>query len=119
MDEVGTSMPWKTLDRRGSRCGCIRVADRPAEEDRRYLDEILPYLTPDGRSIGEWNLRHFKTIAPISFNADISMGDVIVSGNRVQLQQVVIDLILNGIEAMAEVVDRSRLLSIGVRTSEE
>jgi predicted ATPase/signal transduction histidine kinase len=38
---------------------------RPAEEDQRYFEEILPALMRDGRWIGERNLRHFKTNAPI------------------------------------------------------
>ena len=44
----------------------FQISDlRPAEEDQRYFEEILPALMRDGRWIGERNLRHFKTNAPI------------------------------------------------------
>jgi C4-dicarboxylate-specific signal transduction histidine kinase len=36
----------------------------------------------------------------------------IVLGDRVQLQQVVVNLILNGIQAMADIADRPRLLEV-------
>lgn len=38
---------------------------RPADEDRRYLEEIRPALERDGRWAGERYLRHFKTNASI------------------------------------------------------
>jgi len=44
----------------------FQISDfRPAGEDQRYSEEILPALMRDGRWIGERNLRHFKTNAPI------------------------------------------------------
>ncbi|WP_128949181.1 trifunctional serine/threonine-protein kinase/ATP-binding protein/sensor histidine kinase [Bradyrhizobium guangzhouense] len=44
----------------------VQISDlRPAEEDDRYLREILPALERDGRWTGERNLRHFKTNEPI------------------------------------------------------
>jgi len=44
----------------------FQISDlRPADEDQRYFDEILPALIRDGRWIGERNLRHFKTNASI------------------------------------------------------
>jgi len=42
-----------------------------------------------------------------------------VLGDRVQLQQVVLNLIANGIEAMEPVTDRPRELSIGSRATED
>jgi PAS domain S-box-containing protein len=41
-----------------------------------------------------------------------------VMGDRVQLQQVVLNLVLNGIEAMSTVVDRPRELVIGTESDE-
>src|SRR5262245_66111832 len=41
-----------------------------------------------------------------------------VLGDRVQLQQVIINLVMNGIEAMASVTDRSRELFIRSRQHE-
>ena len=44
----------------------VQISDlRPAEEDQRYSEEILPTLIRDGRWVGERNLRHFKTNASI------------------------------------------------------
>jgi PAS domain S-box-containing protein len=44
----------------------FQISDlRPAEEDQRYLEEILPALMRNGRWTGERNLRHFKTNATI------------------------------------------------------
>ena len=39
------------------------------------------------------------------------------SGDRVQLQQVVINLVMNAVQAMAGVADQERRLSIGTRNS--
>jgi signal transduction histidine kinase len=43
---------------------------------------------------------------------DLSTGDRTVFGDRVQLQQVMLNLIINGIEAMSVVVDRPKVLTI-------
>jgi signal transduction histidine kinase len=43
---------------------------------------------------------------------DLSTGDRTVFGDRVQLQQVVLNLIMNGIEAMSAVMDRPKVLTI-------
>jgi len=40
--------------------------------------------------------------------ADLSTGDRTVFADRVQMQQVVLNLIMNGIEAMSAVMDRPR-----------
>jgi signal transduction histidine kinase len=45
-------------------------------------------------------------------HTDLSTGDRTVFGDRVQLQQVVLNLIMNGIEAMSTVMDRPKVLTI-------
>jgi len=45
-------------------------------------------------------------------HADLSTGDRTVFGDRVQLQQVMLNLIMNGIEAMSAVMDRPKVLTI-------
>src|SRR5258708_26564917 len=42
----------------------------------------------------------------------LSTGNRTVFGDRIQLQQVVLNLIMNGIEAMSAVVDRPKVLTI-------
>jgi signal transduction histidine kinase len=48
----------------------------------------------------------------LELRIDLSIGDRTVFGDRVQLQQVVLNLIMNGIEAMSAVTDRPRKLTI-------
>ena len=50
---------------------------------------------------------------------DLHPGDRPVFGDRVQLQQVMLNLILNGIEAMSGVTDRPRLLTISSAPAED
>jgi signal transduction histidine kinase len=45
-------------------------------------------------------------------HTDLSTGDRTVFGDRVQLQQVMLNLIMNGIEAMSAVMDRPKVLTI-------
>jgi len=45
-------------------------------------------------------------------NIDLSTADRTVFGDRVQLQQVVLNLVMNGIEAMSAVMGRPRVLTI-------
>ena len=48
----------------------------------------------------------------VSVNAELASGIPPVLGDRVQLQQVVLNLLMNGIEAMSSVTDRPRTLRI-------
>lgn len=48
----------------------------------------------------------------IELNLGLNSSPLPVSGDRVQLQQVVINLLMNAIQAMSAVEDRSRILSI-------
>jgi signal transduction histidine kinase len=51
-------------------------------------------------------------------DVDLSAGDRPVHGDRVQLQQVLLNLIRNGIEAMSAVADRTRILKISSQAAE-
>jgi signal transduction histidine kinase len=42
-----------------------------------------------------------------------------VLGDRIQLQQVILNLLVNGIQATSTVVDRARLLQLGSRLDDE
>ena len=48
----------------------------------------------------------------VVLRTDLSTGDRTVLGDRVQLQQVMLNLIMNGIEAMSAVMDRPKVLTI-------
>jgi C4-dicarboxylate-specific signal transduction histidine kinase len=49
---------------------------------------------------------------------DLALGLPLVVGDRVQLQQVVMNLILNGVEAMRNVAERERNLLIRTERGE-
>jgi len=55
----------------------------------------------------------------VSFQLDLGPALPAVLGDRVQLQQVLINLVMNGIEAMASVEDRPRKLVIRSRPHED
>jgi PAS domain S-box-containing protein len=48
----------------------------------------------------------------VSLRAELAISPPMILGDRVQLQQVIINLVMNGIEAMQSVTDRSRELVI-------
>ena len=48
----------------------------------------------------------------VELRTDLFTGDRLVFGDRVQVQQVTLNLIMNGIEAMSAVTDRPRVLAI-------
>jgi PAS domain S-box-containing protein len=48
----------------------------------------------------------------VTLHTDLALGDQLVVGDRVQLQQVLLNLILNGIDAMKAVADRPRELGV-------
>ena len=48
----------------------------------------------------------------VVLHTDLSAADRMVLGDRVQLQQVMLNLIMNGIEAMSAVIDRPKVLTI-------
>jgi PAS domain S-box-containing protein len=54
----------------------------------------------------------------VVLDVDLLAGDRPVHGDRVQLQQVLLNLIRNGIEAMSAVADRTRILKISSQAAE-
>jgi len=54
----------------------------------------------------------------VFLETELESGLPVVFGDRVQLQQVILNLIANGIEAMSTVTGRPRELSIATRTTE-
>ena len=54
----------------------------------------------------------------VVLHTDLSTGEHMVFGDRVQLQQVMLNLIMNGVEAMSAVMDRPKLLTISSERAE-
>jgi C4-dicarboxylate-specific signal transduction histidine kinase len=54
----------------------------------------------------------------VKLRRELTAGLTPVFGDRVQLQQVILNLVMNGVEAMASVIDRPRELLIFSRTHE-
>ncbi|WOD13722.1 ATP-binding protein [Paraburkholderia kirstenboschensis] len=64
------------------------------------VDEAVALVKPEA-------LRHCVTV-----ELQLASGLPLVRGDRVQLQQVIINLAINGVQAMATVTDRARVLTI-------
>jgi PAS domain S-box-containing protein len=67
------------------------------------IDDVVPVIRRDAE---------FRRVAVVS---DFAPELLWVSGERIQLQQVVLNLVLNAFEAMAEVADRPRRLIVRTR----
>jgi signal transduction histidine kinase len=65
-------------------------------------------LISDVLDLTGWELQKHQ----VSVKTQLSSSLPMIVGDRIQLQQVILNLILNGIEAMAPVADRPRVLSV-------
>jgi len=92
--------------RAGSIIKSIRALARKSEPEMTQFDindaigEILVLLRSELRRQN------------VSLETELSDGLGPVTGDRVQLQQVVLNLVMNGIEAMSAVMDRPRILRV-------
>ena len=84
----------------------IRALVRKSHVDLVPLD--INIAVNDGVSLMRYVMAHRR----ITLDLDLAPGLPAVLGDRVQLQQVVINLIANAIQAMADIRDRPRMLSI-------
>src|SRR6266478_6902045 len=86
------------------------IKKKPAEKNELQINEVIEeVLTLAGREIYENRIlleRQLTTALPL------------VLADRVQLQQVLLNLIMNGIEAMTAVTNRPRLLGVQSRIDE-
>jgi PAS domain S-box-containing protein len=84
----------------------IRALSKKADPEmsrldiNRVIDDVLMLVHPEA-------LSH-----RVSLRLDRASGLPLVCGDRIQLQQVIINLVINGIQAMATVADRPRALVI-------
>jgi C4-dicarboxylate-specific signal transduction histidine kinase len=108
LDEVGQIL--KDIVRDGNRAGEVisRIHDfikkAPPRRDRLEINGAIRELIELTRGAAVKN--------GVSVHAQLADGLPIVQGDRVQLQQVLLNLILNAIEAMSDLVDGARELLI-------
>jgi C4-dicarboxylate-specific signal transduction histidine kinase len=84
----------------------IRALVRKADAERNSLD--LNLVIEEVIALLKTELRRNKIVVRTGLAVNLAS----VWGDRVQLQQVVLNLIMNAIEAMGAIVSRTRVLSI-------
>jgi C4-dicarboxylate-specific signal transduction histidine kinase len=103
----------KDVDRAGNIVGRIRdhIKKAPPRKDSVDLNEAIMELI----RLARVELAKDEVSVETLLTAGLSP----VEGDRVQLQQVILNLILNAVEAMSSVSDGTRELSIGTKQSQE
>jgi C4-dicarboxylate-specific signal transduction histidine kinase len=83
---------------------------------REFSKKAIPEMVPlDINKVVEEALalvRHEALRHEVAVRLDLASGRSPVRGDRIQLQQVIINLVVNGVEAMARVNDRDRALTV-------
>ena len=86
------------------------IRKEPAEKSELDINEVIQeVLLLSGRELNDNR---------VSLDRELRTDLPPVLADRVQMQQVLLNLIMNGIEAMAEVTDRPRLLEVHSRMNE-
>jgi PAS domain S-box-containing protein len=90
----------------------IRALVRKADEEKAQLD--MNHAIQEVAALAQGEVGRNRVALRMELAADVSP----VLGDRVQLQQVILNLVMNGVEAMASVADRPRELLIYSRQHE-
>ena len=85
-----------------------RMAALLRKDEPKYVDLDLNEVIEEVLTFSRSEQRRSQ----ITVHTELLAGLQLVRGDRIQLQQVMLNLILNAIEAMRDVVDRARLLQI-------
>ena len=85
-----------------------RMAALLGKDEPKYVDLDLNEVIEEVLTFSRSEQRRSQ----ITVHTELLAGLQLVRGDRIQLQQVMLNLILNAIEAMRDVVDRARLLQI-------
>jgi len=89
---------------------CALAGNAECRQTRLNLNEVIEEAIP----LMEGEVRRSN----VAVKLDLASEPLVVLGNRVQLQQVIINLMSNGIQAMAQTNDRTRELRVRSRRSE-
>src|SRR5882757_1238840 len=95
--------PWRAL----SVMVIVRVMFKNVDQEKAPIDVTMLVRDMLGLMLGELRANHVS----VQTRLDDNLPDV--RGNRVQLQQVILNLITNAIEAMNSATNRARVLRIG------
>jgi PAS domain S-box-containing protein len=100
------------IDRSGEIIARIRahIKKEPARDDHLDVNEVIREVIEFTRGEAAKN--------DVSVRMQLAKGLPLIHGDRVQLQQVVLNLVLNAVEAMSMVDDAFRELAIGVERRE-
>ena len=90
----------------------IRALVRKTDEEKERLD--MNHAIQEVAALAQGEVRRSRVALRMELAADVPP----VLGDRVQLQQVILNLVMNGVEAMASVFDRPRELLIRSRQHE-
>lgn len=114
LDEVRTSMEAMISDARRASdvIARIRALSRKTAPEMGPLD--INHVVGDAVAL----IRRQADNERVAIRLDLTPGMRLVHGDRIQLQQVIINLAINGIQAMAATADHARELLIRTRRSE-
>ena len=106
LDEVRDAIEWIVKDgnRAGEVIGRIRELSRKAEPEVSQID-INGLVEETAALVRGEAFGHKVVVQP-----ELASGLPRIRGDKIQLQQVLINLVMNGIQAMASVADRARVL---------
>ena len=115
LDAVRRSVEWVINDnnRAAAVIQRVRALARKAEIERVPLD--INDLVREVVALAQRELINHQ----VSLRIELAPALPMILGDRVQLQQVIINLVMNGIEAMQSVTDRQRELVIRSRQDEK
>ena len=91
---------------------CIRALSRQSDVQRKT--EVFDDIVSDSLSLMQHEISSHQVRLAVQTQAQ----GACVNGDRVQLQQVIINLIINACQAMADIHDRSRTLRISTSTQD-
>jgi PAS domain S-box-containing protein len=91
----------------------MRAFARKADPEKAALD--IGTLVQEVVQLVQRELSHHRVVLQMDLAPTLPG----VLGDRIQLQQVILNLLVNGIQATSTVVDRARLLQLGSRLDDE